>query len=84
VILRVALQPSATGGFYADLRNIFNSSPPWVALILALIFFNIYEFTDLGKRFKMMIGWRSALLIGALCGLLGDRILMALKAFVGT
>ena len=51
--------------------------------ILALIFFNVYEFTDIGKKIGIGVGWRSALLIGALCGLLGDRILAALKALIG-
>jgi hypothetical protein len=54
------------------------------SIILALIFFNIYEFTDLGKKIGGVgIGWRSALFIGALCGLFGDRILAALKTLLG-
>lgn len=55
----------------------------FVAPILALIFFNVYEHTAPGKKFDMSVSWRSALLIGALCGLAQDRILAAIKAFLG-
>lgn len=51
--------------------------------IVALIFFNIYEHTALGKELSLSISWRSALLIGALCGLAQDRILTALTALIG-
>jgi hypothetical protein len=51
--------------------------------IVALIFFNIYEHTSLGKELTLSISWRSALLIGALCGLAQDRILTALTALIG-
>jgi hypothetical protein len=53
------------------------------AIILALVFFNVYEFTEMGKKLIIGIGWRSALLIGVLCGILGDRILAAVKALLG-
>ena len=51
--------------------------------IVALIFFNVYEHTSLGKELTLSISWRSALLIGALCGLGQDRILTALTALIG-
>lgn len=54
-----------------------------VGPILALIFFNAYEYTSLGKNINMTVSWRSALLIGALCGLAQDRVLAALKALIG-
>ncbi len=54
-----------------------------VGPIVALIFFNVYEHTSLGKNITMAISWRSALLVGALCGLAQDRILAALKALIG-
>ncbi len=53
------------------------------AAILAVVFFNIYEFTDLGKRINMRLGWRSALFIGAACGLFSDRIIKAFGVLVG-
>jgi hypothetical protein len=63
---------------------IFKGNAGISSAILALVFFNIYEFTDWGKRITFGVGWRSALLVGTLCGLFGDRILSALRAFVET
>jgi hypothetical protein len=56
------------------------------ASILALVFYNVYEYTSIGKNFSNGFGisWRNALLIGMLCGLVGDKIIAALKAFLGT
>ncbi|MFV3014859.1 hypothetical protein ACM9HO_03990 [Pseudomonas sp. KHB2.9] len=51
--------------------------------IVALVFFNIYEHTSLGKELSFSISWRSALLIGALCGLAQDRVIAALTALIG-
>lgn len=51
--------------------------------IVALVFFNIYEHTSLGKGLNFSISWRSALLIGALCGLAQDRVVAALTALIG-
>jgi hypothetical protein len=58
------------------------------SVITAIIFFNIYETTELGKktevgkRIEGQIGWRSALLIGSLCGLVNDKIVGALRALL--
>lgn len=54
-----------------------------VGPIVALIFFNVYEYTSVGKEIGVSVSWRSALLIGALSGLAHDRILSALKALIG-
>jgi hypothetical protein len=54
-----------------------------VGPVIALIFFNVYEYTSVGKDLGMSVSWRSALLIGALCGLAQDRVLAALKALIG-
>jgi hypothetical protein len=51
--------------------------------ILALIFFNAFEFTDLLKDLRENFGWRSAMLIGVICGLSSDRIFNALKVLIG-
>jgi len=51
--------------------------------ILALVFFNVYEHTEIGKKIGLGVSWRSALLIGVLCGLLSDRVLAAVKALIG-
>jgi hypothetical protein len=53
------------------------------AAILALLFFNVYEHTSFGRQLRMNLGWRSALLIGALCGLMQERILTSLKSLLG-
>lgn len=53
------------------------------SVFVALLFFNIYEFTNLGDKFRMKISWRAAMLIGVLCGLLGDRTLRSVMTFFG-
>ncbi len=75
--------PEKNLDFYTQMQQAFTQGPVLSSAILALVFFNVYEFTDLGRNLKLNIGWRSALLIGILCGLLGDRILFALKALIG-
>jgi hypothetical protein len=65
-----------------DLNSyLFASSSGIAAMIFAAVLFNVYEYTDWGKRISIAVGWRSALLIGVLSGLFGDRVLSALKAF---
>jgi len=63
--------------------GIFPQSELIAALILALIFFNVFEFTDLLKGVGKNLGWRSAMLIGVLCGLGSDRIFAAFKSLIG-
>ena len=53
------------------------------ASIVGVIFFNIYEFTEAGKKIELSISWRSALLIGFLSGMLLDKLLASIKAFIG-
>jgi hypothetical protein len=54
-----------------------------LAAIVALVFFNIYEHTKLGAGFTSMgVSWRSALVIGFLCGLANDQIVAAIRAFL--
>jgi hypothetical protein len=50
--------------------------------VLAVIIFNVIEHTTVGKSMAMPLSWRWALLVGALCGIVQDRILAALKAFL--
>jgi hypothetical protein len=54
-----------------------------VSVIIAILFFNIYEFTDIGKKLKIGINWRTALVFGILAGLLGDRLVEALRVLLG-
>jgi hypothetical protein len=53
------------------------------AIITALFFFNIYDSTEMGKKIDVGAGWRSALLIGGLSGLLNDKVVAALRALMG-
>jgi hypothetical protein len=89
VVLQLSSKENGTGFVY----NMFKAFPdawetaahPLVsAVIISIIFFNVYEYTDLGKKFTMGVGWRSALLIGFLSGMLGDRLVAALTALLGT
>lgn len=67
-----------------DLLNKFFDCPRiYVAPIIAVVFFNIYEQTAIGKNMKIPLSWRSAMLIGTLCGLSQDRIIASIKALVG-
>lgn len=81
VLVRVSLEGAKDP--IANLMLLASSGQLLVGPIVALIFFNVYEYTSLGKGIAMSISWRSALLIGALCGLAQDRILAALKALIG-
>ena len=53
------------------------------ALITALLFFNIYDSTEIGRKLKFGSGWRSALLIGGLSGLVTEKVVSALQALLG-
>jgi hypothetical protein len=52
------------------------------AVIVSLVFFNAYEFTNFADRVKMTLSWRSALMIGVVCALMSDRVVAALQAFL--
>ena len=50
-----------------------------MALVLALVIFNVFEFTSLAARLTRYVNWRGALFIGVVCGLAGDKVLTALN-----
>ena len=52
-------------------------------MITALFFYNVYDSTDVGRKIKVGVGWRSALIIGGLSGLLNDRVVEALRGLLG-
>jgi hypothetical protein len=81
VLIRVSLEGAKDP--LANLALLAGSGQLLVGPIVALIFFNVYEYTSLGKGITMSVSWRSALLIGALCGIAQDRVLAALKALIG-
>jgi hypothetical protein len=83
VMLKAAVDPK----FQAAVMNVRTDRAAVVwplvnAAIVALVFFNVYEFTNLADRVRMALSWRSALLIGVLCGLTSDRVIAALQAFL--
>jgi hypothetical protein len=51
--------------------------------IVAFVFFNGYEYTSLANGIGSSLSWRSALLLGALCGIAQARVLAALRALIG-
>ncbi|MFV7768857.1 hypothetical protein [Shewanella marisflavi] len=72
------LKPDAILNLVASSAMSFVSST-----VLALVIFNVYEHTSLAGNIRLPVSWRSALLIGALCGVAQENILNALKALVG-
>src|SRR5688572_2741395 len=85
-LLGVLLQKATAGSPhpFRALETMAQTGHLWVAPVIALIVFNVYEYTALGKGIKMGVSWRSAVLIGALCGLSGKRMLDAINALIGT
>jgi hypothetical protein len=95
-VLKAAIAPRATAGI-AEMGSIgaaarrlgeqltveMISLQMLGAMVLALVIFNVYEHTEFGTRVKMGVGWRSALLIGVLCGAFTERVLEALKVLAG-
>jgi hypothetical protein len=69
--------------FFHQLGKIIITSPGITSIIIAILVFNIYEFTEFGKKIKMGINWRAALTIGILAGIFGDRLVEAIKVFIG-
>lgn len=69
--------------FFIKLGKLIVTAPGITSLIIAILFFNIYEYTDMGKRLTIKANWRSALTIGILAGLLGERLIDAIKVLVG-
>ena len=76
-------EPAVTQASIETIWNALASGHGLSAAILALIVFNIYEYLDFGKAVTMGVGWRSALTVGALCGLFGERMVSAVSVIVG-
>ena len=62
--------------------NTLVTAPIIAAPLIAFIFYNVYEYTDIGKKIQVGVGWRGAVLIGAMCGLFEERILKAMSVFI--
>jgi hypothetical protein len=81
-----ACRSGLPGGLRDDLcRNVGTLWPSGIltAVVLAVTFFNVFEFTTLGERFTKATSWRGALLIGLLSGLGSAKFLIALRTVVG-
>jgi hypothetical protein len=74
-------RPATTWGEYLDAVL----TPPHLAVAagLALVVFNVFEFTPLADRVRFGITWRGAVVIGVLCGLAQPRLLDALGGLLG-
>ena len=88
VVLKAFLPSLKANGSPATIDGLFRNAwfDGWfiVAAIIAVVVFNVYEHTKLSTSFaSLRISWRSAILIGVLCGLANDRVLAALQALVG-
>jgi hypothetical protein len=86
IILKVSMKTTynnAPTKFFDELWNTSISGEPIICAIISLIFFNVYEHTEFSGKLKMNLNWRYALLIGVICGLLGERIIKAFQAFLG-
>lgn len=88
-LLKIALdasQAAGSGDLAAQLGGLVtmgNLALMVAAMITALFFYNIYDATEVGKKLNIGTGWRSALLIGGLSGLLNERVVAALRGLLG-
>jgi hypothetical protein len=53
------------------------------AVLTALLFYNVVEWTALGKKVESGAGWRTAIIIGGLSGLLNEKVVAALEDLFG-
>jgi hypothetical protein len=74
---------SSVSQYFSELGIFLITGPGISALIISLIFFNILEFTDIGKRLKIGINWRSAMFIGVMAGIMGERLVESMKVLIG-
>jgi hypothetical protein len=76
-------------GHHTSFQNFFSDSAIWqpdiliASMITALFFYNIYDSTEIGRKINVGVGWRSALLIGGLSGLLNQKVVAALQGLLG-
>jgi hypothetical protein len=86
VILKFTLTEmniSSVRHYFSELGTTLITGPGISALIISLLFFNILEFTDIGKRLNIGINWRSAMFIGVIAGLMGERLVESMKVLIG-
>lgn len=78
-----AMQSTQSSYFFSSLVKAFTGGPIMAATVTALFFFNTYENTTVGKKLDAGVGWRSALIIGGLSGLMNEKVVTALKGLLG-
>ncbi|HPQ70361.1 MAG TPA: hypothetical protein PKW95_14630 [bacterium] len=80
IILKEAMnKQDISPKFFWELLLTISNYPGWMAELTAFVFFCIYEYTEMGKKINMTLGWRTAVLIGVFSGMAADRILDAIK-----
>lgn len=87
VSLKFSIQPECPvifGEFFNKLAVVLSTGQGISSGILALVIFNIFEYTSLDDKIKLGISWRSALLVGVLSGLFAERMIESLKVLVGS
>jgi hypothetical protein len=52
-------------------------------VLTSLLFYNIFNSTNVGKRINFRRGWRGALLVGVLAGLLNQRVIAVMVSLLG-
>jgi hypothetical protein len=79
----IKLTPLDKSGI-ATLPKEFSSYPGTfiVGAVVALIFFNVYEYTSYRDKVRPTVSWRTALFLGVISALLADRLIAALITFV--
>jgi hypothetical protein len=86
VVLKFTFQEmnfSSVTYYFSKLGTSLITGPGISALIISLIFFNILEFTDIGKKLNIGINWRSAMFIGVMAGIMGERLVESMKVLIG-
>ena len=86
VILKFTLKEmniSSVSHYFSELGTTLITGPGISALIISLLFFNILEFTDIGKKLNIGINWRSAMFIGVMAGIMGERLIESMKVLIG-
>jgi len=53
-----------------------------VSMILAAVLFNIFEYTDLARRFRRWVDWRGALAVGLVTGLASIPMLNEIERII--
>jgi hypothetical protein len=67
---------------FSDLYTLTYLKQYFVGGALAVVLYNSLEMTEFKDKIRS-ISWRTAMFVGVLCGLLSERMIQAISAFVG-